>query len=92
MILQFELNVGNIDLQDATIFSKVDEISHRIDGLKLCLNPRVSRNFDQIFIRDEILFDLQLTGTDDALLLIDSVFRGRDTLAKNLVREDVLIG
>ncbi len=92
MILQFELNFGNIDLQDAAKFSKVDEISRRIDGLKLCLNPRVSRNFDQIFVRDEILFDLQLTGTDDALLLIDSVFRNRDTLAKNLAREGVLIG
>ena len=84
MILQCEMNVAELDLEDRRVFWEVEQATHKIDYLRLCVDFRIRRNVDRLFIRNEILFDPDRTKLQDLLLLLDTTFDTRRILMKRL--------
>jgi len=69
-LLACESTVGLVDLGNDAV---VDVLMDAIGGVtwKLCVEPRVSKHQDRLFVRRELLFDAGATSVEDAAAMLD---------------------
>ena len=84
ILIECESSVGLVDMEDDAV---VDALMDALDGagaIKLCIEPRVGKHQDRIYIRRELLFDPEATKLADVLGMFEkSLFpaaRLRDVL------------
>ena len=72
ILIECESSVGLVDMQANAV---VDALMDALDGesaVKLCIEPRVGKHLDRIYIRRELLFDSDATEIADVLALFES--------------------
>ena len=72
-LLQCESPVGEADLSDSDRMSALTKLVKAAPGAKICVEPRVTRSLDRIFVRQEILFDPDVSQVDDLCHLFEMV-------------------
>ena len=70
-LLQIESPVAVVDLEDDKTFDLIEEVVSNFSNTKICVEPRISRKLDRVFVMQEILYDADVTEFDD----LDSLFR-----------------
>ena len=71
-LIECESLIGWADLQDDVI---VDALTAALDGgdaVKLCIDPRVGKNQDRIYVRRDLLFDPEATRLEDVRAMFES--------------------
>ena len=71
-LIECESSIGFVDMQADAV---VDALIDALDGgsaVKLCIEPRVGKHQDRIYIRRELLFDPEATEIADVLELFES--------------------
>ena len=71
-LIECESLVGLVDMQDDAV---VDALMDALDGrgtVKLCVEPRVSKHQDRIYIRRELLFDPDVTEFADIRAMFEN--------------------
>ena len=88
MILQCEHFVAKRDLEDSYKLERLVECADKVGDLRLCIDHRVERNLDRIFVRNEILFDPDSSDTEwkDVKLMIEKVAESAVKLFKLLAK------
>ena len=72
ILIECESTVGLVDLQDDAV---VDALTGALDGggaVKLCVDPRVGKHQDRIYVRRDILFDPDSTRLADVRAMFGS--------------------
>ena len=67
-----ESTIGHVDLQDDAV---VDALMDVLDGdgdVKLCVEPRVGKHLDRVFVRRERLFDPDATRLADVVAMFEN--------------------
>ena len=67
-----ESTIGTVDLQDDAV---VDALMGALEGsgtVKFCVDPRVGKHQDRIFVRRELLFDPDATELADVLAIFEN--------------------
>lgn len=80
ILIECESSIGLVDMQDNAV---VDALMDALDGgsaVKLCIEPRVGKHQDRIYIRRELLFDPDATEIADVLALFESCLPPADRL------------
>ena len=72
-LIQCESHVMDLDLSNEENMNVMTKAIKGFDTTKICLEPRITRWLDGVFIRLEVLFDPDLTQPNDLLHLFDSV-------------------
>ena len=83
-LLQVESTVADVDLSDDDMFDLVESIACKHPDIKICVEPRVQRNLDRIYIKQEILFDLNSTQNEEAAQVFMAVVPPAAELHKEL--------
>ena len=72
ILIECESKVGLVDLQADAV---VDALMNALDGggaVKLCVDPRVGKHQDRIYVRRDILFDPDSTRLADVRAMFGS--------------------
>ena len=72
ILIECESTVGLVDLQADAV---VDALMNALDGggaVKLCVDPRVGKHQDRIYVRRDILFDPDATRLADVRAMFGS--------------------
>ena len=71
ILIECESEIGLVDLQDDTV---VDALMNARDGgtVKLCVEPRVGKHQDRIYVRRELLFDPEAIQLTDVLAMFEN--------------------
>ena len=84
ILIECESSVGRVDLQDdAVVDALMDALDER-GAVKLCVEPRVGKHQDRIYVRRELLFDPDTTELADVCAMFENTLspavRLRDVL------------
>ena len=72
ILIECESTISLVDLQDDAV---VDALMDTLDGggaVKLCVDPRVGKHQDRMYIRHELLFDPEATRLADVLAMFEN--------------------
>ena len=72
ILIECESTIGLVDLQDDAV---VDALMDTLDGggaVKLCVDPRIGKHQDRIYVRCELLFDPDATRLADVLAMFEN--------------------
>ncbi len=72
-LLQCESPIAEIDLRISENMKALVVLAEAFQSTKICIEPRVSRALDRVFVRQEILFHPELAQTEDLCHLFESV-------------------
>ena len=87
-LLLCESAVTDIDLDSAGNIKRLRRITSRYPNAKICIEPRISKSLDRVFIRREILYDPKITQPVDLEFLFDSVVPVAARLHLDLVTQN----
>ena len=89
-LIACESTIGHVDLQDDAV---VDALMDMLDGdgaVKLCVEPRVGKRLDRVFVRRERLFDPDATRLAEVLAMFENTLRPAIRLHDELDGRDLL--
>ena len=72
ILIECESTIGFVDLQDDAVVNRLIDALDGGGAVKLCVDPRVGRHQDRIYVRCEVLFDPEATQLDDILAMFES--------------------
>ena len=72
-LLQCESPIAELDLKNETNMNTLSKLIGKSQTTKICIEPRITRSLDRVFVRLEILFDPDVTQPEDLVHLFDSV-------------------
>jgi len=72
ILMECESTIGFVDLQDDAVVNRLIDALDGGGAVKLCVDPRVGRHQDRIYVRCEVLFDPEATQLDDVLAMFES--------------------
>ena len=72
ILIECESAIGTADLEDDGVVSALMETLDGTGAVKLCVDPRVGKHQDRIYIRRELLFDRDATRVADVLAMFEN--------------------
>ena len=72
ILVECESTIGLVDLQDDTVVDALMEALDGGGGVKLCVDPRVDKHQDRLYVRRDILFDPVATRLADILAMFEN--------------------
>ena len=72
-LLQCESPIADVDLKDETNMNTLSKLVGKYRTAKICVEPRITRWIDRVFVRQEILFEPDVTQPDDLTYLFVKV-------------------
>ena len=72
-LLQCESAIADIDLNDESNMDAIAKLVSQSQHAKVCVEPRITRYLDRVFVRQEILFDPDMTQKADLVHVFESV-------------------
>ena len=64
--------IGTADLEDDAVVNALMEALDGTGAVKLCVDPRVGKHQDRIYVRRELLFDPEATRVADVLAMFEN--------------------
>ena len=89
-LLECESTIGFVDLEDNSVIDALTVAIGSNEIVKLCIEPRIGKHQDRIYIRRELLFDVRSTKLEDVLFLFDSVVASAIRLHETLDKSRLL--
>ena len=83
-LIECESTIGFVNLEDNNVIDSLMDAIRGREIVKLCIEPRISKHQDRIYIKRELLFDVHFTKLADILFLFDN------TLSASIRIHDVL--
>ena len=71
ILIECESAIGTADLEDDGVVSALMEALDSTGAVKLCVDPRVGKHQDRIYVRRELLFDPDATCVADVLAMFE---------------------
>ena len=72
ILIECESTIGFVDLQDDEVVNALMSELAGNSSVKLCVDPRVGKHQDRIYVRREVLFDSDATRLDDVAAMFES--------------------
>lgn len=72
ILIECESAIGTADLEDDGLVSALMEALDGTGAVKLCVDPRVGKHQDRIYVRRELLFDPDATRVADVLAMFEN--------------------
>ena len=72
ILIECESTIGTADLEDDAVVSALMEALDGTSAVKLCVDPRVGKHQDRIYVRRELLFDPDATRVTDVLAMFEN--------------------
>ena len=72
ILIECESTIGLVDLQDDAVIDALMDALDSGGAVKLCVEPRVGKYQDRIFVRRELLFDPDATQLADVLAMFEN--------------------
>ena len=72
ILIECESTIGTVDLEDDAVVNALMEALDGADAIKLCVDPRVGKHQDRIYVRRELLFDPDVTRVADVLAMFEN--------------------
>ena len=72
ILIECESTIGTADLQDDAVVNALMDALNGTGAVKLCVNPRVGKHQDRIYVRRELLFDPDATRFADVLAMFEN--------------------
>ena len=72
ILIECESTIGFVDLQDDEVVNALMSELAGDTSIKLCVDPRVGKHQDRIYVRREVLFDSDATRLDDVAAMFES--------------------
>ena len=71
-LIECESTIGFVDLQDDAVVNALMDALNDGGAVKLCVEPRVGKHRDRIYVRRELLFDPDGTRIADVLAMFEN--------------------
>ena len=72
ILIECESTIGTADLEDDAVVNALMEVLDGTGAIKLCVDPRVGKHQDRIYVRRELLFDPEATRVADVLAMFEN--------------------
>ena len=72
ILIECESTIGTVDFQDDAIVNALVDALEGTGAVKLCIDPRVGKHQDRIYVRRELLFDPDATRVADVLAMFEN--------------------
>ena len=72
ILIECESTIGTADLQDDAVINVLREALDGTGAVKLCVDPRVGKHQDRIYVRRELLFNPDATRVADVLAMFEN--------------------
>ena len=72
ILIECESTIGTADLEDDAVVNALMEALDGTGAVKLCVDPRVGKHQDRIYVRRELLFDPEATRVADVLAMFEN--------------------
>ena len=72
ILIECESTIGTADMEDDAVVSALMEALGGTGAVKLCVDPRVGKHQDRIYVRRELLFDPDATRVADVLAMFEN--------------------
>ena len=69
ILIECESTIGFVDLQDDEVVNALVDALDSASGVKLCVDPRIGKHQDRIYVRRELLFHPETTRLADVLAM-----------------------
>ncbi len=72
ILIECQSTIGFVDLQEDDVVNALMDALDGTSGVKLCVDPRVGKHQDQIYVRRELLFHPEATRLTDVLAMFEN--------------------